>query len=1375
MANAQIKITQLPNINGNNLGSNTLIPVVDTTGTAITEKVTVGNVANFILTEAGNLLPEAGVSVISYSVANAAQPNITSVGNLTGLTVTNLNNFHLPGGTNGYVLQTNGNGNLNWTAQGGGGNGNPGGANSQIQFNNSGLFAGSASLTWDAANAQLNTVNLGASGVTVYGNLATVNATVTTNLTAANANFTSTISNTISATGNITANFFLGNGSALTGITATANGAGPNNSIQYNANGVFAGDADLTWDPSTNILTANNITATANISANKASVTGNVSANIVIGNYLYGDGSNISNIVANTANYANYANFVTVESVNNNFSYHVVLTTGPGDSSLHSDADDNFQYNPVDGTMTVTRVDAQFVQAGNVISNLIPFSNITYDLGSNTHRWKDIWLSNSTIYLGDSTLSANGNSVIVSGLTITDGNIGNIGNIASINLNGSNSNVLYGNGVFAPAGGGGGNVSELVNGLNSFVLDTDGNVVFEGNGAGQGIDRGVVWDYGANANGVNSELRQDNFGITVRAYTENGGGANGYSAAVNIVTNQGPATNTWSFDGQGNLTLPANTFAVNYANGTAVTFGAAALGNVTFDDVTVQGDNNSLNLSAGSDFTANLAYLQVRAGDVASHIHLDTGNNQAYDLIVGDDQNYVQVSSTGNILLSSYDSNTAQYIWTLDYNGNLILAGGNGVIQSIANSSLDPLSPNASTMVLTPDQSYSSQALVLDPTFPGHIHLRAPSANIDEPSANIFLGGETSSFEVGYHNGAAPNLFIHSGNNTWTFDNAGNLTFPRDAAGNIDPILSIVSGATPTIVSTDASLTGPANLAIQSDYLNLSGSTGNRIILQADAGAIATDAAMVLSTNLADPGNIVSWTLDTTGNLYLPDTTSVIANVSITLEANDSGNITGLSVIGDANANLYAHNNVKIVSDSSNTTATWTFDIDGNLILPQLTTISDESVIGTTLTVGVPPTVIVISGADFSPVNTTYTKTGAATPTWEPAGYNPATDPYIEFTGGQYGIFVPGFGQALYINTGTLNIPLAQWNTNPPLGSIAPTAIYTYGTSGPDWVFGNDGLLTLPGGNVTIGSVLGGEAILASNTPFGVVSQGNGSTVLQWIDDIANATALSAIYINSPSGNTGDVAVLTGEPGANANIWTFGADGILTVPGDLVAVSASPAPVISGFSSANFAGNVTANYFLGNGSQLTNLPAPSVAQDITSNGAMSIMTYDGNLKYVNYATVEPSSGNIAGGNISASGNITANNFIGNGNTLSNVAIKTSGSWTLASGTNTVSISVPGSGTYAIWVNGNIPNGIITYTATAVVTNTNVPVLGSQYAWYYAVGNALVFTSIPDQFVGTVGSISNVNTYVGNTANVFTFGITNNSGSTAVVNYGYTKL
>ena len=118
--------------------------------------------------------------------------------------------------------------------------------------------------------------------------------------------------------------------------------------------------------------------------------------------------------------------------------------------------------------------------------------------------------------------------------------------------------------------------------------------------------------------------------------------------------------------------------------------------------------------------------------------------------------------------------------------------------------------------------------------------------------------------------------------------------------------------------------------------------------------------------------------------------------------------------------------------------------------------------------------------------------------------------------------------------------------------------------------------------------------------------------------------------------------------------------------------------------------------------------------------------------------------------------------------------KTTGSWTLAAGANTVSLTVPINGTYSIWVNGNIPNGIVTYTATVVVTNTNVPVIGSSYGWYYAAGNALVLTAIPDQVVGTANDISTA-VVATTTANVFTFGITNNSGSTQVVNWGYSKL
>jgi hypothetical protein len=100
--------------------------------------------------------------------------------------------------------------------------------------------------------------------------------------------------------------------------------------------------------------------------------------------------------------------------------------------------------------------------------------------------------------------------------------------------------------------------------------------------------------------------------------------------------------------------------------------------------------------------------------------------------------------------------------------------------------------------------------------------------------------------------------------------------------------------------------------------------------------------------------------------------------------------------------------------------------------------------------------------------------------------------------------------------------------------------------------------------------------------------------------------------------------------------------------------------------------------------------------------------------------------------------------------------------------------VPANDTYQLWVRGNIPNGIIVYTATAAISNTNVPVLGVQYGWNYIAGGNLILNTLPTQFVGTAGAISNAAPAVANT-DVFTFSITNNSGVSQTVNYGWTKI
>jgi hypothetical protein len=121
-------------------------------------------------------------------------------------------------------------------------------------------------------------------------------------------------------------------------------------------------------------------------------------------------------------------------------------------------------------------------------------------------------------------------------------------------------------------------------------------------------------------------------------------------------------------------------------------------------------------------------------------------------------------------------------------------------------------------------------------------------------------------------------------------------------------------------------------------------------------------------------------------------------------------------------------------------------------------------------------------------------------------------------------------------------------------------------------------------------------------------------------------------------------------------------------------------------------------------------------------------------------------------------------------------VKVSGEWAVTAGTNTYSFTVPSDGTYIMWVKGNIPNGIITWNATASVSNNNVPAIGTQYAWNYTGGTSpILLTSIPDQIKGVAGTISTDATYAGTTSNRFDFGISNTSGSTQTIYYGYTKI
>ena len=102
----------------------------------------------------------------------------------SNLTLGNVTDIRILGGQNGFVLQTDGTGNLGWTLQSGngtGGNGTPGGANTQIQFNDEGSFAGFPGFIFNKINQNVNmpnNINIG-SNASVGSNLSvSMNANV---------------------------------------------------------------------------------------------------------------------------------------------------------------------------------------------------------------------------------------------------------------------------------------------------------------------------------------------------------------------------------------------------------------------------------------------------------------------------------------------------------------------------------------------------------------------------------------------------------------------------------------------------------------------------------------------------------------------------------------------------------------------------------------------------------------------------------------------------------------------------------------------------------------------------------------------------------------------------------------------------------------------------------------------------------------------------------------------------------------------------------------------------------------------------------------------------------------------------------------------
>ena len=168
------------------------------------------------------------------------------------------------------------------------------------------------------------------------------------------------------------------------------------------------------------------------------------------------------------------------------------------------------------------------------------------------------------------------------------------------------------------------------------------------------------------------------------AFNVSGSNVSGYVANATHanISNSANSVSYANVVGLGNiatLNLDGNASNILFGNGVFSTGGGNAnTGNVTFDNQIVIGTGDisggsGLYLAPGSNSLANLQYLRVRGGDYITHIHFDTCNNQFYDQYFGDDNKYVKLEATGNIVINSNDyiGNTQQ--WDFGIDGNLTL------------------------------------------------------------------------------------------------------------------------------------------------------------------------------------------------------------------------------------------------------------------------------------------------------------------------------------------------------------------------------------------------------------------------------------------------------------------------------------------------------------------------------------------------------------------------------------------------------------------------------------------------------------------------------------------------------------------------------
>ena len=1189
-------------------------------------------------------------------------------------------------------------------------------------------------------------------------NLGTITANTTVPVVAAGTNYTITAANlqsyVNSSTGNITG------GNLLTGAQVIANGE-IQSGTGFSTGGYLSvdGDADL----------------------HKTNVTGNLSATgNITGNYFIGNGSQLTGIAASYGN-SNVATFLAAYGSN------TISTTG----------------NITAGNTIVSGTANTGVYALDVGVTATFLSNTVSSFTSNVNNYTQLTLQNLSTGADATTdfvLTANNGSDTV--------NYGDFGIINSGYDNATPTNSL-GNIVFAAdtylyAQGNTGNTSQSGGNLAVGTAVAGKTVkIF----AGGVTNSSIVANISNTGVAVTGTVSATGNISTAGAFVGNGAALTNVTVNVagNVIGTQSNVTLTagsynWTFDNTGNLTLPGNTFSVNYANGTAVSIGGgSSYGNAnvaTFlaaygsNTISTTGSITSGNITGGNVLTAGAlsATGNVTGNYILGNGALLTGVITSVANINSGTSNVTVTSSGGNISVGiGGTSNVAVFATTGEYVTGLISASGNVTGGNVLTGGLISSTGNITGGNISATNHTGTTVSVSGNVTGGNVLTGGlVSATATVTGGNLVTGGTASATgNITGGNVLTAGIMSSTGNATH-----GNILTAGviSATGNITGGNISATNHTGTTVSVTGNIT--AGNIINTGISSVTGNiTGGNVL----TGGLISATGNVTTANYFI-GNLLGTTVSTTGNVSAgnviingqPTTYGVVngnyakytrtasqsvsANSVIVCNVSESTSGSGISVnTSTGQVTLTAGKTYRLRGTAGTTVGSaagsllgygWYNETTSAWIGEGAGLMSPGSTNYNTSTSGTAEVVITVASTTVVSLRVIYTNNvssiGGNSADFGP----PYANPWIDIQDLNPAIAVQATA------TGTINNQYASITNNTDISitnGVAKDVTFDTVTASSGIPYSTStGVFTLTSG-VTYRFT--GELSFAGYTGY----------ALYTLVDATTNTPINGQIATCPSYNSGF---------AEANNNTY----------DAIYTPSTNQTVKFRVTGSSFTGTgvIRGGYFgrinvqqINNAFALNTLETMSLTGNITTSGNVSAT---GNVTGGNVLTggVISSTGNITGGNISATnhtgttvsvtGNITAANFFGNGNTLSNVATRFESAWTVPVGNSTQSFTVAASETYYLWVDCNIPNGILAWNATATVTNTNVPVVGVQYAWVYNGGGSPIdFTSIPNQFVGTANSILRSSVAPSATTNRFDFGLNNTSGGNVTVRYGWVAI